>query len=43
MHGYDYRQGAGGFFSGYRYLIRNLVQQVLEEDHDVPYTYVLAY
>lgn len=37
MHGQDFRQGAGGFFSGYRYLIRNLVRHVLEEDHGMQY------
>lgn len=32
MHERDFRQGAGGFLSGYRYLIRNLVNHVLTED-----------
>ena len=37
MHGDDFQQGAGGFFSGYRYLIRNLVQHILEADHGKEY------
>ena len=35
----DFRKGAGGFFSGFRYLIRNLIQQVLLEDFGVEYPY----
>lgn len=37
MHRNDFRRGAGGFLSGYRYLIRNLVHHVREVDHGVPY------
>jgi hypothetical protein len=37
MHGEDFRKGAGGFFSGFRYLIRNLFLHVHEEDKNVPY------
>mmetsp|Transcript_32211 Transcript_32211/g.68164 ORF Transcript_32211/g.68164 Transcript_32211/m.68164 type:complete len:669 (+) Transcript_32211:17-2023(+) len=37
MHAFDFRRGAGGFLSGYRYLIRNLVHRVRELDHGVPY------
>lgn len=39
MHEADFRKGAGGFLSGYRYLIRNLVHHVREEDHGVPFPY----
>jgi len=37
MHERDFRRGAGGFLSGYRYLIRNLVHHIREEDHGIPY------
>lgn len=37
MHRNDFRRGAGGFLAGFRYLIRNLVDHVREEDHGVPY------
>ena len=37
MHEDDYRKGSGGFFSGFRYLIRNLIHHVDEEDFAVPY------
>mmetsp|Transcript_27062 Transcript_27062/g.58013 ORF Transcript_27062/g.58013 Transcript_27062/m.58013 type:complete len:685 (+) Transcript_27062:261-2315(+) len=39
MHHYDFRRGAGGFLSGYRYLIRNLINHVREIDHGIPYPY----
>lgn len=39
MHEGDFRMGAGGFFSGFRYLVRNLVHHVNEEDFGVPYPY----
>ena len=32
MHKYDFRQGSGGFANGFRYLIRNLWQQVQSID-----------
>lgn len=37
MHERDFRRGAGGFLSGYRYLIRNLIRRAREVDHGVPY------
>lgn len=37
MHERDFRRGAGGFLSGYRYLIRNLVHHINEADHGIPY------
>mmetsp|Transcript_20236 Transcript_20236/g.34564 ORF Transcript_20236/g.34564 Transcript_20236/m.34564 type:complete len:617 (-) Transcript_20236:25-1875(-) len=37
MHERDFRRGAGGFVSGFRYLIRNLMHHVMQEDHDVAY------
>lgn len=40
MHQRDFRKGAGGFLSGYRYLIRNLAHHIREEDHNVPYPYL---
>ena len=40
MHAMDYRRGAGGFFSGYRYLIRNLIHWVREQDLRIPYPYL---
>ena len=41
MHERDFRKGAGGFFSGFRYLIRNLVHRVREQDQGVSYPYEL--
>lgn len=41
MHERDFRRGAGGFLSGYRYLIRNLINHVNELDHGVKYPYKL--
>jgi hypothetical protein len=40
MHQRDFRRGAGGFLSGYRYLIRNLIHHVREEDHGIPYPHL---
>ncbi|CAB9500673.1 FAD-dependent oxidoreductase domain-containing protein 2 [Seminavis robusta] len=37
MHERDFQRGAGGFLSGYRYLVRNLFHHVHEADHGVPY------
>lgn len=37
MHESDFRKGAGGFLSGYRYLIRNLIHSVREADEGVMY------
>ncbi len=37
MHERDFRVGAGGFLSGYRYLIRNLVAHFRELDQGVPF------
>jgi len=37
MHERDFRISAGGFLSGFRYLIRNLAYHVREEDAGVPY------
>ncbi|KAL7535159.1 hypothetical protein ACHAWF_005075 [Thalassiosira exigua] len=39
MHKFDFRRGAGGFLSGYRYLVRNLIDRVREADEGVPYPY----
>lgn len=39
MHERDFRRGASGFLSGYRYLIRNLANRIEEEDHGIPYPY----
>lgn len=39
MHQRDFQKGAGGFLSGYRYLIRNLIHHVREEDHGIEYPY----
>ena len=39
MHQGDFRMGAGGFFSGFRYLIRNLAHHVNHVDFGVPYPY----
>jgi hypothetical protein len=39
MHERDFRRGASGFLSGYRYLIRNLAFHIQEEDHGIPYPY----
>lgn len=41
MHKFDFQKGAGGFLSGYRYLIRNLVNHIREEDDDVEYPYLV--
>lgn len=41
MHERDFRQGAGGFLSGYRYLIRNLVHHIREDDFGIPYPYTV--
>lgn len=41
MHERDFRKGASGFLSGYRYLIRNLVHHVREIDDGVPYPFKL--
>ncbi len=40
MHRSDFQRGAGGFLSGYRYLIRNLMHHVREEDHGIPYPHL---
>ena len=40
-HKDDFQKGAGGFLSGYRYLIRNLIHHVRELDHGVPYPYLV--
>lgn len=37
MHRDDFQRGAGGFLSGYRYLIRNLIHHVRKLDHGIPY------
>lgn len=37
MHERDFRRGAGGFLSGFRYLIRTLVHHIREKDHGIPY------
>lgn len=39
MHEADFRKGSGGFFSGFRYLIRNLVHHIRTEDYGVAYPY----
>ena len=41
MHERDFRRSAGGFLSGFRYLIRNLVHHVREVDQGIPYPYLL--
>ena len=41
MHRPDFQKGAGGFLSGYRYLIRNLIHHVREIDHGVEYPYLV--
>lgn len=40
-HKQDFQRGAGGFLSGYRYLIRNLIHHVREIDHGVQYPYLV--
>ena len=37
MHEADFRKGAGGFLSGYRYLIRNLVNHIQSQDSGISY------
>ena len=37
MHERDFRRSAGGFLSGFRYLIRNLAYHVREEDANIAY------
>ncbi|CAB9523278.1 FAD-dependent oxidoreductase domain-containing protein 2 [Seminavis robusta] len=37
MHGRDFRKSAGGFLSGFRYLIRNLAYHIREEDAGIRY------
>ena len=37
MHENDFRKNSGGFLAGYRYLIRNLVHHVREQDDGIPY------
>lgn len=37
MHERDFRRGAGGFLSGYRYLVRNLFYQIHAENQGKPY------
>lgn len=39
MHEADFHKGAGGFFSGFRYLIWNLIHHVRSEDEGIPYPY----
>jgi len=40
MHEKDFKKGAGGFLSGYRYLVRNLYLKIVREvDFGVPYPY----
>jgi hypothetical protein len=39
MHQRDFRRGAGGFLSGFRYLIRNLIHHIREEDHGIQYPF----
>jgi hypothetical protein len=41
MHANDFQRGAGGFLSGYRYLIRNLIHHAREIDHGIPYPYLV--
>jgi len=41
MHKHDFQKGAGGFLSGYRYLIRNLIHHVREIDHGVSYPHLV--
>ena len=41
MHRDDFQRGAGGFLSGFRYLIRNLVHHAREVDHGVPYPHLV--
>lgn len=41
MHERDFQKGAGGFLSGYRYLIRNLVHHLNEVDFGIPYPYMV--
>ena len=41
MHKHDFQKGAGGFLSGYRYLIRNLIYHVREIDHGVSYPHLV--
>jgi hypothetical protein len=40
MHADDFHKGVGGFLSGYRYLICNLVHHIREKDHNVHYPYL---
>jgi hypothetical protein len=39
MHERDFQRGAGGFLSGYRYLIRNLFQHLHAVNEGLPYPY----
>jgi hypothetical protein len=41
MHGADFRKGAGGFLSGYRYLIRSLITHFREIDLEIAYPSLL--
>ena len=41
MHRHDFQRGAGGFLSGYRYLIRNLIHHVRELDYGVKYPHLV--
>ena len=40
MHENDFRKNSGGFLAGYRYLIRNLVHYVREQDDGIPYPHL---
>lgn len=41
MHERDFRSGPGGFLSGFRYLIRNLLLHVRQQDDGAPYPHLV--
>jgi hypothetical protein len=41
MHGKDFRKGSGGFFAGFRYLIRDLISHFREIDFGIAFPSLL--
>lgn len=39
MHGKDFRKSAGGFIHGYRYLVKNLFQQMEWKHQNIPFNF----